>query len=343
MSAIESGAPIEAPSRVIGRRSVVFVDGSRDHRRIPAEIWYPAVDGGQERSVYEVLPGVEFRGVTALDAPEAMQARFPLVLMSHGRTGTRISYSLLCEALAARGAVVLAPDHPGDVLLDWLGGTQADDRTNEVNRVADANFLLDSITGDSPFIPGDVAAAVDATRIALIGHSYGAYTAFAASAGARGVPGRGDIGAVVGLQPYVKSMSHSLLARMTAPFLLVVGETDTVTPASTDADRAWDGAAGRPAWRLDLLGAGHQASSDIALYAELVDHVPNLPSLVRDYLVATAEGTSGAGVPPWRDVLAHQVATVWAFLAVTLGLDPAAGHAEAARLASTNGVVLRRR
>lgn len=343
MSAIDSGSPIESPAMVIGRRSLEFVDHQRADRRLAAEVWYPAVAGGEARSVYEVLPGVSFRGVTALDAPAAAPGQFPLVLVSHGRTGTRISYSLLCEALAARGAVVLAPDHPGDVLLDWLGGSNVDDRANEVNRVGDANFLLDAfLSADSTLTP-DVAAAVDPARVAVVGHSYGAYTAFATAAGARGVPGRTDIGAVIGLQPYVRSMSPTLLARMVAPFLLVVGETDEVTPAETDANRAWDLAAGRPAWRLDLLGAGHQASSDIALYAELVDHVPNLPPLVREYLVATAAGTSGEGIRPWRDVLADQVAAVWAFLSVTLGLDPDVGQSAAARLAATSGLVFTRR
>ena len=340
MDVVETGAPIEEPSRCIGRRSLVLVDRNRDSRGVPVEVWYPAVDGGEARSVYEVLPGVAFRGVTALDSPSASAGSFPLVLMSHGRTGTRISYSLLCEALAARGAVVVAPDHSGDTLVDWLTGANVDDRTNEVNRVLDAGFVLDTLLSGRADGLDDVADIVDLTKVALMGHSYGAYTAFASTAGSRGVSPRSEVGAVVGLQPYVKSMSETLLGRVTVPSLLLVGERDTVTPAATDADRAWRHVQGRPAWRVDLLGAGHQASSDIALYAELVDQVPNLPDLVRDYLVATAEGTSGPGIRPWRSVLADQVAAVWAFLQVALQIDEAGGEESLDLLVGADGLVV---
>ena len=340
MDVVETGDPIEEPSRCIGRRSLTLVDEARDSRGVPIEVWYPAVDGGEARSVYEVLPGVAFRGVTALDSPSASAGSFPLVLMSHGRTGTRISYSLLCEALAARGAVVVAPDHSGDTLVDWLTGANVDDRTNEVNRVLDAGFVLDTLLSERADGLDDVAGTVDSTKVALMGHSYGAFTAFATSAGSRGVSPRSEVGAVVGLQPYVKSMSESLLGRVTVPSLLLVGERDTVTPAATDADRAWRHVPGRPAWRVDLLGAGHQASSDIALYAELVDQVPNLPDLVRDYLVATAEGTSGPGIRPWRSVLADQVAAVWAFLQVALQIDVAGGEEDLELLVGADGLMV---
>lgn len=343
MDVVETGDPIEAPSRCIGRRSLTLVDRRREARSVPLEVWYPALDGGESKSVYEVLPGVAFRGVTALDSPAVAAGPFPIVLMSHGRTGTRISYSLLCEALAARGAVVLAPDHAGDTLGDWLTGANVDDRANELNRVGDAGFLLDAVLTAGDAFPADVAGVVDSSKVVLMGHSYGAFTAFASAAGSRGVAPRGEVGAVVGLQPYVKSMSESLLGRIAAPSLLLVGERDTVTPAETDADRAWRHVSGVPAWRVDLLGAGHQASSDIALYAELVDHVPNLPDLVRDYLVATAEGTSGPGIRPWREVLADQVAAIWAFMQVALSLDPVSGHGTIERLAAAEGLSVRRR
>ncbi len=343
MHVVETGDPIESPRLSIGRQSLVLIDTHREGRSLPTEVWYPAIDRGEERSVYEVLPGVAFRGVTALDAPVPAEGRFPLVLMSHGRTGTRISYSLLCEALAARGAVVVAPDHAGDTLLDWLIGANVDDRSNEVNRVLDAGFLLDSLLSPSGSVPADVACLIDPSRVVLMGHSYGAYTAFASAAGARGVPARSEVSAVVGLQPYVKSMSERLLGRVSVPSLLLVGERDSVTPANTDADRAWNHVPGVPSWRIDLLGAGHQASSDIALYAELVDHVPELPDLVREYLVATAEGTSGPGVRPWRAVLADQVAAIWAFLQVALQIDPVGGEDTVERLAGSDGLEVARR
>jgi predicted dienelactone hydrolase len=234
--------------------------------------------------------------------------------MSHGRTGTRVSYTQFCESLAGCGAVVAAPDHVGDTLGAWLAGTQSDDATNESQRLTDAHQLVEAFLQGHPDLPHELAERVDRRKVAVAGHSYGAFTAYGAAGGARGVPAQSAVRAVVGLQPYLRSLSENALARVGAASLLVVGGRDDVTPADSDADRGWSFVPGRPSWRLDLPGHGHQACSDIALYAELVEHVPDLPQLVRDYLMATAAGTSGPGIRPWRDVLRDQVLTTWAFL-----------------------------
>ncbi|MEN9645486.1 MAG: hypothetical protein RL238_2155 [Actinomycetota bacterium] len=326
MTALTAGAPIGTPTHPVGRRTVTLVDPARDGRRLDVDLWYPAAETGAERSVYEVFPGVAFEAAWAQHHPAVLPGRHPLVLFSHGRTGMRISYSMICEALAAHGMVVASADHPGDALADWLTAQQTDDRTNEVNRVADAHLVLDALLHGHPEVPLAVTEVVDHDRIAIAGHSYGAYTAFATAAGSRGVDPHEHVRAVIGFQPFIRTMSDRLLQRVEVPSLLVVSELDTTTPAHIDADRAWDLLPGRPSWRLDLAGCGHQAVSDIALYAELADHVEGLPQMVRDYLAFTAAGSTGPGTRPWRTVMAEQVDVAWAFLQVALDLDPSAGQ-----------------
>ena len=344
MSGLTAGAPLEPALLAVGRRTVRFVDAARDQRALTADIWYPAAHESAERSQYELFPGVSFAAATAQHEPPVLPGRYPLVLLSHGRTGMRISYSMLCEALADRGAVVVSADHPGDALLDWLLGQQADDRTNEVNRVADAHFLLAALLGPQHHLmPGEVCAVIDAERVVLAGHSYGAYTAFAATAGSRGVGALPVVKAVIGLQAYTRSMSDGLLGRITVPSLLVVSQADQVTPPHVDAERPWALLRGTPSWRLDLAGAGHQAISDIALYAELAPQVPGLPELVRDYLRSAATGSQSAGARGWRELLLLQLQAVWAFLQVALGLDAAAGLATVEQLEHTGGITLSRR
>ena len=240
-------------------------------------------------------------------------------------------------------AIVVSSDHPGDVLTDWLLGTHADDRTNEMNRVADAHLLIHSLVHGHPSIGVDVSNAVDHDRVVIMGHSYGAYTALATAAGARGVDAHERVKAVVGFQSYTRTMSDSLLGRVTTPTLLVVGSRDTVTPASTDGDRPWALVQGTPTWRLDLDGAGHQAISDIALYAELAHHVADLPDIVRQYLTATATDVAGPGTRPWRETMRIQVEVAWAFLDIVLDLDADRGRAVLDDLDSTAGVTLRQR
>ena len=323
MISMPAGEPLEPQPFAVGCRTFTVVDAARNGRRLVAEVWYPAAQRVAQPYRYELLTGVEMVSAGAHAGGAPATGSFALVLFSHGRTGTRFAYATFCEALAARGCVVVSSDHPGDGLLDWLGGTASDDRTNEVDRVADAHLLLESILGDQPVIDADLRAVIDEGGVVLAGHSYGAYTAFGAAAGSRGMPPHAHVRAVVGYQAYTRTMSDALLERLAVPALLVVGESDTVTPAAVDADRPWRLLGGAPVWRLDLAGAGHQAVSDIALYAELAVHVAELPTIVRDYLVATAASSTAAGAAPWRDVMRVELDVTWAFLQHVLRGDPA--------------------
>lgn len=343
MTQLHAGAPLEPPHFPVGRRTIGLTDPARAQRRLLVDLWYPAVASAAAPSVYELFPGVAFAAATAQHESPARSGRFPLVVFSHGRTGMRISYSLVCEALAARGAVVVSCDHPGDALADWLLGTHSDDRTNEMDRVADAHVVLHAMLAATDPVPVDIANAVDHGQVVLAGHSYGAFTAFATAAGSRGVPAHPQVRAVVGFQAYTRSMSDGLLGRITVPALMVVSERDQVTPVEIDGERPWALLRGRPTWRLDLAGAGHQAISDIPLYAQLAEHVPALPQMVREYLATTAAGSVSARGRGWRELQQRQVAVTWAFLQVALGLDVAAGTAAADAIAGEAGLTLRRR
>jgi predicted dienelactone hydrolase len=343
MSTLSAGRPIETPRHPVGRRSLLLADTARDGRLLGVDAWYPtnSVDGAL--SVYSLMPGVEFTAAAAQQDAAAATGSFPLIVFSHGRTGMRFNYSLLCEALAGRGAVVVSADHAGDTLTDWLLGKQVDDRANEVNRVGDAHFLIDQCTSaNASGVPADIRAAINPSQLAIVGHSYGAYTALATVAGGRGVDSHQDVRAVVGLQPYTRSLSDSALGRVATPTLLLLSEQDQTTPASTDGDRPW-ALLPNVTWRLDLARAAHQASSDMGLYAELAAHVPNLPDMVRQYLEYTSRDAVGGALRPWRDTLSVQVRAVWAFLDIALDIDPAAGEAEAAALATLPDVTLQRR
>ena len=340
MTELSAAPSIEPPSWPIGRRSTLVADPQRDGRLLGVDVWYPAVDSDAPTSEYELFPGFSFAAAAARHQPPPAPGLFPLIVFSHGRTGMRFAYSLLCEALAARGSIVVSADHPGDGLTDWLLGSFVDDRTNEMNRVGDAHALLAELRPGGTVLPADLIDAIDHDRVVLAGHSYGAYTALATSAGARGVPAHDRVRAAVGLQPYTRSMSDGALGRVTVPTLLIVSEDDITTPASSDADRPWALLRGEPTWRVDLAGAGHQAASDMGLYAEFARHLPMLPQFARDYLGASADAV-GSGSRPWRELLATQVGVMWAFLQMVFDLDAPAGAAEARRLGALPDVTLR--
>lgn len=346
MTTLTAAPPLEPQMYLVGRRSTLLIDETRDNRLLGVDIWYPAIVAHERTARYELFPGVSFESAGARHEPAVAPGKYPLILFSHGRTGMRFAYSLLSEALAARGAVVVSADHPGDALADWLLGTNVDDRTNEMNRVGDAGFLLDSMlagAGHTTGLPDDLLDAIDDHRVAAAGHSYGAYTALAMVAGARGVAADGRVRAVIGLQPYTRTMSDGALGRVHAATLLVIGELDTATPAESDGDRPWALIPGEPVWRVDLAATAHQASSDMGLYSELVHQISDLAPIVVEYLQASAVDAVGAGLRPWREALLLQTQAIWAFLDVALDIDLVRGQSEAGRLAECEGVVLRQR
>lgn len=101
---------------------------------------------------------------------------YPLVILSHGFAITRSSYAWLAEHLASNGMVVVAPQHyesldPGGL---WRSTVE---RPSDVLSVL--SWVDSRVDGDSEF-----HQLIDNQSIAIVGHSYGGYTALA-GAGAR--------------------------------------------------------------------------------------------------------------------------------------------------------------
>jgi predicted dienelactone hydrolase len=342
VSGLHAGAPLLPDSPPVGRMSGLVVDATRADRLLPVECWYPigAADATTP-TVYELLPGTGFTSAGAFEAAPAA-GRVPLVLFSHGRTGTRIAYTLLCEALAARGCVVISADHPGDTLIDFALEIAVDDATNERQRVEDARLLLDAALGDAEGVPAAVRGAIDPDRIAVAGHSYGGYTALGLAAGAFGDPDP-RVGAVVGLQAYTRALTDEDLARVRVPTLLSVAARDATTPPAVDADRPWALLATPDTVRVDVADAAHQACSDVGLYAELAPRVPDLPQNLRDYLESTAADTREPGMRSWREAVALQARIAAGFLDEVLGIDPGRGAGTLGAVAADPAVTLQRR
>jgi len=108
-------------------------------------------------------------GSVAKDAGVAADSvSFPLVVISHGASGSAPNYGWLTEYLARKGMIVLGVSHYGE---SWRYGPDAVDPsavTRLWTRPQDCTFALSQILQERLF-----KGRVDPTRIAAIGHSSG--------------------------------------------------------------------------------------------------------------------------------------------------------------------------
>lgn len=135
---------------------------------IPASSRYPvaSIDG-------TARDGLRQRDVPyRVRAPTNLTGAVPIVLISHGGSGSRRGYTTgehVGDALAASGFVAVHVGH--------LPSMNAD--THLIDRPADVSVLLDRLEDGSLRLPTDFAGDPETSRVGHVGHSFGAYTSHA--------------------------------------------------------------------------------------------------------------------------------------------------------------------
>jgi predicted dienelactone hydrolase len=169
-----------------------FTTTGAQQQPLTLRAWYPArrtADKKRPTITYtgpikfdeKILPGKEITSLgSALSnaKPERTAKSYPLVVFSHGFAMSPILYSALVEHYASQGYIVLSPEHREafDESLDGFWKALVD-RPVDISRTIDYAQQLTK--------PGEaLAGMIDMNSIAVVGHSYGGYTALAAG-GAR--------------------------------------------------------------------------------------------------------------------------------------------------------------
>lgn len=144
------------------------------HRDRPVElhIWYPTDATGE---TIQLGKNAVFKGTQVQANAAPTSGTHPLVLLSHGSGGNAANLGWIAGALAERGMIVVAPNHPGTTSRDSLQS----ETVKIWERPADLSGAIDhALSGGL----GDLQ--IDPQRIGAIGFSLGGYTVLGA-AGAR--------------------------------------------------------------------------------------------------------------------------------------------------------------
>ena len=220
----------------IGFRQTKLADAGGD-RPLHVSIWYPTGDTGP---VAEVGANLAFVGLPAITDAKPTGETHPLVVLSHGYGGSWRNLNWLAGELVQNGYVVAAPDHPGTTTFDRSPRQAA----RLWQRPRDLGRVIDALT-DAPSLAG----AIDARRIAAIGHSLGGWTVaalggarfdadrFASDCESQPNPRTCGLAAELGLEPGAQPMLQADLrdARVGAIVSLDLGLARGFTPDSLAA------------------------------------------------------------------------------------------------------------
>ncbi len=168
---------------------------------------------------------------------------FPLIVFSHGAWGSKDGHVALTELWASNGYVTIQPDHSDSRALGVKVGDTSVFRAWQ-ERPADVSFILDSLAEIETKVPA-LKGKLDAGRIGMIGHSYGANTAQLIGGARAFLAGRemsfedSRVDAVVMLsgQGPGEMLTEKSWEHFTKPLLVMTGSRDG--PTRTGQPAAW--------------------------------------------------------------------------------------------------------
>ena len=268
-----------------------------DNRKIMVQVWYPALPGvgrgvgsitapwldrldvvGPHIATYLGLPSffldhaslVKTNDYFAAQADPA-SATYPVVIYSHGWNGFRDVNLNQSEALASRGYIAVAVDHPyGAMVTAFADGQvalnnpdllptgvskeafQTASEALEATYAADLRFTLDQLALiNSRAIDSPLAGKLDLSRVGVYGHSTGGgATVVFCAADPR-------CKAALGMDPWVGPVPQAVIdGGLTQPYLAMMSQTWSTPANSAKLDQLLAANAGDSA-KLTIAGTGH--------------------------------------------------------------------------------------
>ena len=208
-------------SHAVGLRTISLVDPAQPDvlaraaatpaprlvdRTLPVDIWYPAKPRSGARPVVyaDALPGEPPLGPAPFTvkglavrgaAPDG--GRYPLVIVSHGYSGTPAAMTWLTENLASKGYVVAAIHHRDPDISDASKAGLP-----MLRRPLDITFVAKALQAQAR---AGMLADVDPDRVAVIGYSMGGYGALTVAGAGLNPTGRAALAVPGGyLKPYLR-------------------------------------------------------------------------------------------------------------------------------------------
>lgn len=257
-----------------------------EDRELELVYWYPTLQTEGKRARYL---GLLARSNVLVDVePADVEAPYPLLVFSHGNGSLAEQNYFQTERFASHGWIVVAPYHTNNTLRD---NPSAINLRSSLDRPQDISAILDHLEN----LPADhpLANLIDMDKIALSGHSFGAFTTLSVAGAGFAVDeilSECDQGSIdpeycelfdeeaVGLfregfeddrvkvaipmAPGIGTVFREGVADIDIPTLLMTARRDQALPEPENAAPIWEGMVG-PHARFDLPNGGHFTFSNM--------------------------------------------------------------------------------
>jgi predicted dienelactone hydrolase len=252
------------------------------------------VDAGRPTQANRTFPGAPERTLTTeVWYPDPAAARpFPLVVVSHGFSGSRLSLTYLAQHLASHGYVVAAVDFPLS-----RGGAPGGPTVDDIeHQPGDLRVVIDRLLGLSATAGDVLAGTIDGERIGATGLSWGGLTTLLATYHRDFRDPR--IRAALPIAAPACFTTRRFFRPSRAPLLLLYGDADLIVPMREHALTALHATRG-PRLLVALTDAAHTGFS---AFAAVLDPMPHYDVLACPLLIDALEGTWTEGGTPYADL-----------------------------------------